>query len=240
MFHFLRRQTQEQDTGDECLNGKACQLYEEKLPVCLNQSLDFGENENVEMKSFSSVNKLLQRLREHLPRYFSAFANTRGGFYYAGIDDISKTVLGCGQGMTLSELKEKIQEICDEARGRAVHLNSCTSQNSWSPEVKVIQVTSAPEVPAYLIAIKIPRFCCAVFEKGPESWEIDGDGEVSQLQCSDWFEKMQLQPSVLDKFRGDRFENTAEVELLLPIMISDSFIGDTGELSQRLNGNLGG
>ncbi|XP_036423993.1 protein SLFN14-like isoform X2 [Colossoma macropomum] len=187
--HFLKRRKQDQDAGEDPIHDKACQFYEEGT-ARLNQTLDFGESATVELKRFDSEKKLIQRLQETLPKYLSAFANTAGGFLFIGINDKTKTVVGCGKGMTASELEEKTREICNKAQSRALHMHQCPKRNSWSPEIKVFPVTTPAEDPKYIIAIKIPAFCCAVFAEDPKCWQIEGN-EVIQLKCSDWLEKMQ-------------------------------------------------
>lgn len=196
--YFSKRRNQEHNiTGDPVYN-KACQFYEEGRAE-LNQSLDFGEGVHVELKSFENEKNLIKRLKECLPRYISAFANTRGGFLFIGIND-EKIVVGCGCGLDLHYLEEKIKEICDKPRDRTVHMHGCTAESPWSPEMKVFPVTSAAGKVAYVIGIKVPPFCCAVFEKDPESWEIVED-EISQLKCSEWLKRKQSPlPGILSGF----------------------------------------
>ncbi|KAL7885395.1 hypothetical protein AOLI_G00056900 [Acnodon oligacanthus] len=186
--YFEKRWKQDHDAGEDPMYDKACQFYEVGT-ARLNQTLDFGESATVEFKSFAKE-KTLQRLKETLPKYFSAFANTRGGFVFIGIDDNTKKVVGCGKGMTSSQLEEKMREICNKAQSRALHMQECPKENNWSPKFKVFPVTTSAEDPVYIIAIKIPAFCCAVFAEDPKCWQILGN-EVIQLECSAWLEKMQ-------------------------------------------------
>ncbi|KAL6480832.1 hypothetical protein MHYP_G00118650 [Metynnis hypsauchen] len=179
----------DQDAREDPIYVKAHQFYEEGT-AHLNQTLDFGESATVELKSFVSEKKLLRRLREILPKYLSAFANTSGGFMFIGIDDKTKRVVGCGNRMTSSDLEKEIRPIINKAQSRALHMHQCPKQNSWSPEVKVFTVTPPAEDEKCVIAIKIPAFCCAVFAENPECWQMEGN-KVIQLKCSAWLEKMQ-------------------------------------------------
>ncbi|KAL7862651.1 hypothetical protein SRHO_G00116350 [Serrasalmus rhombeus] len=187
--YFKTRGKPDQDAREDPVYDKACQFYEEGT-ARLNQTLDFGESATVELKHFGSETNLPQTLQKTLPKYLSAFANTRGGFLFIGVHDKTKKVVGCGKGMTSSQLEEEIRKIFNKAQSRAVHMHQCPKRNSWSPEIKVLTVTTPAKGPRYLLAIKIPAFCCAVFVEDPKCWQIEGN-EVVQLTCSVWLEKMQ-------------------------------------------------
>ncbi|XP_026886036.2 protein SLFN14-like [Electrophorus electricus] len=165
-------------------NYKKANLFYIEARVSLDQTLEFGEDMYVEFKSFCSEKKLKERLKETLPRYLSAFANSSGGFLFIGIDDKTRKVVGCGKDMDRNELQNNIKAIC--AKLKDIHICQYRRDFMWSPEVKVFPVE---ETTAFIIGIKIPPVCCAVFAEDPESWEIK-EGTISRLSCSDWVKKM--------------------------------------------------
>ncbi|XP_035280949.1 schlafen family member 13-like isoform X2 [Anguilla anguilla] len=168
-------------------NSKIYQFYERNT-VNANELLDFGESLTVDFKDFGSKNVLV-RLRECLPRYISAFANTAGGFLFIGVND-ARRVTGCGRGESEEKLETRVAEICSKAI--AVHQHSCSKSHSWSAEHRIIPVLdkNVTESRSYVLAIKIPTFCCAVFEKDPDSWQIK-DSQLSRLTADQWLEMME-------------------------------------------------
>uniref|UniRef100_A0A3B1IKQ7 Uncharacterized protein n=1 Tax=Astyanax mexicanus TaxID=7994 RepID=A0A3B1IKQ7_ASTMX len=177
--------------GDELIYQKAEQFYE-KREARLGQILDFGESVNVEFKSFDSEKNLEKRLKENLPKYLSAFGNTKGGFLIIGVDDRSKTVVGCGRGMDAQTMEQMIQEICNRAQSRAFHLLDCARKEEWSVDCEVFEVMeNSGEEPRYIVGFKVPAFCCAVFEDNPKCWHIENDA-ITLLDPRSWLEKIQL------------------------------------------------
>ncbi|XP_064198089.1 schlafen family member 13-like [Anguilla rostrata] len=174
-------------------NSKIYQFYERNT-VNANELLDFGESLTVDFKDFGSKNVLV-RLRECLPRYISAFANTAGGFLFIGVND-ARRVTGCGRGESEEKLETRVAEICSKAI--AVHQHSCSKSHSWSAEHRIIPVLdkNVTESRSYVLAIKIPTFCCAVFEKDPDSWQIK-DSQLSRLTADQWLEMMESTEPVI-------------------------------------------
>ncbi|KFO34355.1 Schlafen family member 14 [Fukomys damarensis] len=64
-----------------------------KDKLIYKEKLNFTESTHVEFKRFTTK-KIVPRIKEMLPRYVSAFANTQGGHLIIGIDDKSKEVFG--------------------------------------------------------------------------------------------------------------------------------------------------
>ncbi|KAG5263476.1 hypothetical protein AALO_G00265260 [Alosa alosa] len=167
--------------------------------------LEFGESVHVELKLFSSSDNLSKRLKEVVPKNISAFGNTDGGFMFIGIHDKSQEVIGCGRGLNAEALQSMVEDVC--RKSEAIHTSDCKKKNtSWSPECRLIKVITpkSSEADAYVVAIKIPVFCCAVFEKDPNSWHIEG-GTVCRLRAPVWMKKMQL--SDPDEDLCERFQN---------------------------------
>uniref|UniRef100_A0A3B3Q3X2 Schlafen AlbA-2 domain-containing protein n=1 Tax=Paramormyrops kingsleyae TaxID=1676925 RepID=A0A3B3Q3X2_9TELE len=168
-------------------NGQ--QLFESQ-EVQLGEKLPFGESVNVELKSFSNEKNLFKRLKEIIPKYISAFANTDGGYLFIGVDDGTKKVVGCGRGLNKNSIKTEVKDMC--LRVISVHCSGCTQENDCSVEVRILDVLGGnASDPLYVVAIHIPKFCCTVFEKHPDSWHLEGT-EVCQIQAAVWMEKMQV------------------------------------------------
>lgn len=176
--------------GNETIMQRAMEFYQ-RNSVNFGECLEFGESMHVEFKQFGSA-KLITRLKEVISKNISAFANTDGGFMFIGIDDKLQKVTGCGKGFTEEGLRGMVREVCKKCE--AIHGSGCNEVSvSWSPECKLIKVITekSAEVDGYVVAIKIPPFCCAVFEKTPNSWHIEGDS-VRRLRVDAWLKKMQL------------------------------------------------
>lgn len=176
--------------GNDMIRQQANEFYN-RNSVNLGECLGFGESMHVELKQFRSE-KLITRLREVVPKNISAFANTDGGFMFIGVNDKSQEVTGCGKGLKAEELLKMVREVC--RKHEAVHCSGCSEVDvSWSPECKLITAISqkSAEPDGYVVAIKIPAFCCAVFEKPPNSWHIE-DGKVCRLTADAWLKKVQL------------------------------------------------
>ncbi|KAJ8381056.1 hypothetical protein SKAU_G00018340 [Synaphobranchus kaupii] len=169
--------------------SKISQFYN-RNNVKLNELLDFGEGRTVDFKDFGSE-KLITRLKEQVPRYISAFANTVGGFLFIGVND-ARRVTGCGRGKNKEELKESVEEIC--GKSIAVHRRGCSNSRSWSVEHRIIECLAVEDEndtePRYVLAIKIPAFCCAVFEKHPDSWQIK-DSKMCRFMAEPWLRMME-------------------------------------------------
>lgn len=182
----------------------ACQFYEQES-VEHGQQVRFGESDNIELKDFRT-DRLKKRLGECLPKYISAFANTGGGILFIGVNDKTKIVTGCGAGMDRNELERVVSSICEKSSSRAFHFKTCshkengntgmnwplsdnlTQQTTFAPEYRIINITQ--ETPLYVIGVKIPSFCCVVFEDNPQCWQIK-NGENYRLNTNEWLQEMQ-------------------------------------------------
>ncbi|XP_062380290.1 schlafen family member 13-like [Sardina pilchardus] len=128
---------------------------------------------------------------------------------FIGINDGSQKVIGCGSGLDAEGLLGAVIELCN--RSEAIHTPGCSKKNaSWSPECKLIQVIAqeSSEADGYVVVIKIPAFCCAVFEQDPNSWHIE-KSTVCRLGATVWMEK--IQPSDPDDL-CERFQNVLSLQ----------------------------
>lgn len=164
-----------------CENKKIIQFYE-RNSVKLNETLDFGESATVDFKDFRTENVLV-RLRKCLPKYISAFANTGSGYLLIGVDD-NRRVTGCGHGENKEELEGSVREICSKVT--EVHRQSCPKLTDLCVECHLIEVQGEN---SYVLGIKIPVSCCLVFEKEPDSWQIE-DSKLHRFTAVQWLEIM--------------------------------------------------
>ncbi|XP_022535682.2 schlafen family member 13 [Astyanax mexicanus] len=219
--------------GDEIYN-KAQEFYE-KREARLGQILDFGESVNVELKSFAHEKNLKTRLNEKVPKYLSAFGNTKGGFLFIGVDDRSKTVIGCGRGMDAQTMEQMIQEICNRAQSRAFHFLNCARKEEWSVDYEVFEVMeNSGEEPRYIFAVKVQAFCCAVFEDDPKCWHIEND-TLTQLDPESWLKKMQgCDPGDPDDDLSSRFNKVLSLKDSPPQCRAVYSIKDIATLQERV------
>ncbi|XP_048886435.1 schlafen family member 13-like isoform X2 [Brienomyrus brachyistius] len=191
-------------SGDRA-NGQ--RLFE-RQEVQLGEELPFGESVNVELKSFSKEKNLYKRIKDIIAKYRSAFANTDGGYLFIGVDDKTKKVVGCGSGFDKDSIKREVEDIC--CKVISVHFSGCTQENDCSVEVRILDVLGGNASESlYVVAIHIPKFCCTVFERHPDSWHLEGtdtgcpqDAKVCQIQAGVWLEKMQVTDTDDDDFCG--------------------------------------
>nr|XP_023420767.1 schlafen family member 12 isoform X1 [Cavia porcellus] len=151
--------------------------YQGKIP--------FGESTHVECKSFLTKWSK-QRIIEIVPKYVSAFANTDGGYLFIGLDEKTQTIIGLKKGMNnLPEIKRKIEE--DIPKLPVYHC--CKEKKKINYTCKSIEVHNKEGLYGYVLAIRIERFCCAVFAKEPDSWHVK-DNRVVQMTSTEWVEFM--------------------------------------------------
>ncbi|MBN3325767.1 SLN13 protein, partial [Atractosteus spatula] len=182
------------NTSPDRITESARQLCGRKT-VKLNEYLDFGESVNVEFKNFGTK-KMLQRLKEHLPKYISAFANTDGGFLFFGIDDKSKRVVGCGVNETRESIETSINCVFNKIP--LVHFGQCTQQKNVSHSLNIIDVLGDNGEPkGFVLGLEIHKFCCIVFAKQPESWKIEGP-----ITDTLWVEEMSRTDPEIEKLCG--------------------------------------
>ncbi|XP_076149114.1 schlafen family member 13-like isoform X2 [Alosa pseudoharengus] len=191
--------------GSEIIKQRAEEFYN-RDSVEADKCLEFGESVHVELKQFDNSENLPKRLKEVVPKNISAFGNTDGGFMFIGINDKSQEVIGCGKGVNAEVLQSMVEDVCRKSKLKAIHTSDCKKNTSWSPECRLIKVITPKfsEADGYVVAIKIPVFCCAVFGENPNSWHIEGS-TVCRLEAPVWMKKMQL--SDPDEDLCERFQN---------------------------------
>nr|XP_048680232.1 schlafen family member 13-like [Caretta caretta]XP_048680233.1 schlafen family member 13-like [Caretta caretta] len=149
--------------------------------LCFGEKLNFTESTHVEFKNFTTKN-ILKYMKEILPNYISAFANTQGGFLFIGVDD-NGTVVGCrNDKVNISELKEVIEHV----KGKLPISHFCSSLPGVNLECKMLEVYDEDQnLYGYVCAVRIQPFCCVVFSETPDSWTVKGN-EIMRMTANEW------------------------------------------------------
>ncbi|XP_028616168.1 schlafen family member 8-like [Grammomys surdaster] len=150
------------------------------------QQLLFSESTFIEFKRFST-DHVQQYIKNTIPENISAFANTEGGYLFIGVDNESKTVLGCPKD---NIDRDSLKAVADKAISKLPVFHFCSSKNKVSYETRVIDVFQEGSLYGYLCAIKVEQFCCAVFLGTPISWMVDKEKGVYSLNTEEWVHMM--------------------------------------------------
>ncbi|XP_062968640.1 schlafen family member 5 [Cynocephalus volans] len=158
------------------------------------EKLTFTESTHVEFKMFTA--DVSQCVKENLPTCVSAFANTEGGYVFFGVHDETRQVIGCEKEKTdLTTLRNSINGCI---RKLPVH-HLCTQRREIQYAIKFLEVHDKGALRGYVCAVKVERFCCAVFAKVPSSWQVE-DNRVRQLATKEWAAKMMETDPDLSRF----------------------------------------
>ncbi|XP_041520034.1 schlafen family member 12-like [Microtus oregoni] len=145
------------------------------------EKFSFSESKNVEYKSFETK-KLLQRVKDILPKTLSAFANTDGGYLFIGLDEKEKQIVGFeAEKSYLVYLESEIEKCIRQLP--VIHF--CKKQDKIKYTCKFIPVLRQEAVRSYVCALRVERFCCAVFAEEPESWHVE-DSCVKRFTSEEW------------------------------------------------------
>ncbi|XP_052052971.1 schlafen family member 11 [Apodemus sylvaticus] len=150
------------------------------------QHLPFSESTFVEFKEFSTKNAQ-EYIKNIIPEYVSAFANTHGGYLFIGVDDESKSVLGCPKD---NIDPDSFKRVANEAISKLPVFHFCSSRDKVLYETRVIDVFQEGNLYGYLCVIKVEPFCCMVFSAAPISWMVDKEEGVYSLNTEEWVHMM--------------------------------------------------
>ncbi|KAM6175118.1 protein SLFN14 [Erethizon dorsatum] len=154
-------------------------LKKDKLTY--KEKLNFTESTHVEFKRFTTK-KVVPRIKEMLPHYVSAFANTQGGYLIIGVDDKSKEVFGCKREKVNPDLLKKEIENCIE---KLPTFHFCCEKPKVNFTTKILNVYQKDALYGYVCVVQVEPFCCAVFAEAPDSW-IMRDKFVTRLTAEQW------------------------------------------------------
>uniref|UniRef100_A0A8C8W868 Schlafen 5 n=1 Tax=Peromyscus maniculatus bairdii TaxID=230844 RepID=A0A8C8W868_PERMB len=144
------------------------------------EKLNFTESPHVVFQMFSA--DLAQGIKERLPKCVSALANSEGGYVFFGVHDKTSQVVGCEKEK--GNHSSLLAMINGCIRKMPVH-HFCSQAHKVQCDLRSLEVYDKGAFRGYVCAIKVDRFCCAVFAKAPDSWEMR-DTQMKQLAMKDW------------------------------------------------------
>ncbi|XP_073902360.1 protein SLFN14 [Castor canadensis] len=165
---------------EEDMKVAASEFFENDKLV-YKEKLNFTESTHVEFKRFTTK-KVVPRIKEMLPHYVSAFANTQGGYLIIGVDDKSKEVFGCKREKVNPDLLQKEIENCIE---KLPIFHFCCEKPKVNFTTKILKVYHKDALYGYVCVIRVEPFCCVVFAEAPDSW-IMRDKSVTRLKAEQW------------------------------------------------------
>ncbi|XP_055476214.1 schlafen family member 1-like [Psammomys obesus] len=151
------------------------------------EKFSFSESKNVEYKSFATK-KCFQRVKEILPQTISAFANTDGGYLFIGLDEDMRQIIGFeAERGDLTFLEREIKKCIQQLP--VMHI--CEEKENIKYTCKFIEVHDSSDVCSYVCALRVERFCCAVFTAEPDSWHVE-DGCVKRFTMEEWVKRLMM------------------------------------------------
>ncbi|GAB1296578.1 Schlafen 4 [Apodemus speciosus] len=130
-----------------------------------------------------------KKILEILPQTVSAFANTDGGYLFIGLDGKTKKIIGFeAKKSDLVRLEREIEKCIRQLP--VTHF--CEEKENIKYTCKFIEVHKSGAVCSYVCALRVERFCCAVFAAEPESWHVE-DSCVKRFTPEEWV-KRQMDP----------------------------------------------
>ncbi|XP_006832392.1 PREDICTED: schlafen family member 14 [Chrysochloris asiatica] len=174
---------------EEDMKTSASEFFK-KDKLMYKEKLSFTESTHVELKRFTTK-KIVSRMKDMLPRYVSAFANTQGGYLIIGVDDKSKEVFGCKKEKVNPGLLKKEIENCIE---KLTTFHFCCEKPKVNFTTKILNVYQKDVLHGYVCVVQVEPFCCVVFADAPDSW-IMRNNSVTRLSAEHWVALMLDIPS---------------------------------------------
>ncbi|XP_051014636.1 ribonuclease SLFN12-like [Acomys russatus] len=176
----FREGVQEERDGQEL----AAAFFKE-TKVSKGLEFPFSESKNVEYKLFQTK-KWLQRVKEILPKTVSAFANTNGGYLFIGLGEKKQQVVGFeAEEGDLAQLESETEKCVRQLP--VTHF--CEEKGTIKYTSKFIEVHESGSVCSYVYALRVERFCCAVFSAEPDSWHVE-DSCVKGFAAEEWVKRL--------------------------------------------------
>lgn len=149
------------------------------------EDFPFARSTHVEVKLLS-VKQLRKCIKELIPRTVSAFANTNGGYLFIGLDEKKREIIGFeAEKSDLVYIESEIEKCIRQLP--VTHF--CEEQEKIRYTCKFIPVLSQGAVHSYVCALRVERFCCAVFAEEPESWHVE-DSCVKKFTAEQWVKSL--------------------------------------------------
>ncbi|KAL1764235.1 schlafen 4, partial [Sigmodon hispidus] len=157
-----------------------------KEELTYRETLCFTKSKHAELK-MPPKKKIKEKILEILPKTVSAFANTDGGYLFIGLDGKNHQIIGFeAEESEREELEEEMEKCIQQLP--VTHF--CEEKQQIKYKCRFIQVLRAGAVCSYVCALRVERFCCAVFTKEPDSWHVE-DNCVKRFSTEEWV-KLQM------------------------------------------------
>ncbi|XP_067864068.1 schlafen family member 13-like isoform X2 [Heptranchias perlo] len=174
------------------------------------ETLGFTESMCIEFKEFSQE-KSSNRIKEALPKYISAFANTNGGFLFIGVNDTSRKVVGCGQSIKDPKFFE---ELVSSAVKKLNTVHVCSSPKDINYRLNVAKVMKESEQHSFLLILHVKPFCCVVFIDNPDCWKVEND-QIKRVESGEWVKMMLATDPEIEEL-SENFKNELSVTAAPP------------------------
>ncbi|XP_076399127.1 schlafen family member 2-like isoform X2 [Peromyscus maniculatus bairdii] len=149
------------------------------------EDFPFSRSSFVEVTLLSGK-ELQKHIKELIPRHVSAFANTDGGYLFIGLDGNEQQIIGFeAERSDLEHLESEIDKCIQQLP--VTHF--CEEQEKIKYTCKFIPVHRPGAVCSYVCALRVERFCCAVFSAEPDSWHVE-DSCVKRFTTEEWVKSM--------------------------------------------------
>ncbi|GAB1296576.1 Schlafen 4 [Apodemus speciosus] len=181
-------------------NSPGKNVHNELLNECLTlfnrdrlayeETFSFTKSTHAEVK-LTPKEKIFPKkeILEILPQTVSALANTDGGYLFIGLDGKTQQIIGFKAEKSHLVLLEKEIEKCIQ---QLPVTHFCEEKENIKYTCKFIEVHKSETVCSYVCALRVERFCCAVFTAEPESWHVE-DSCVKRFTPEEWV-KRQMDP----------------------------------------------
>ncbi|XP_032770118.1 schlafen family member 12-like [Rattus rattus] len=169
---------------NECLNlfNRDCFAYKETF--C------FTKSTHAEVKLTPMKNIL-----EILPQIVSSFANADGGYLFIGLDGKKQQITGFeAEKSDLVHLESEIEKCIRQLP--VTHF--CEEKEKIKYTCKFMEVHKPGAACSYVCALRVERFCCAVFAAEPESWHVE-DSCVKRFTAEEWVKRQMDGPACFSK-----------------------------------------
>nr|XP_021501604.1 schlafen family member 12-like [Meriones unguiculatus] len=152
-----------------------------------------------------------ENILESLPQTISAFANADGGYLFIGLDGKKQQIIGFeAEKRDLVHLENEIEQCIQQLP--VTHF--CEEKENIKYTCRFIEVHRPGAACSYVCALRVERFCCAVFAAEPESWHVE-DGCVKKFTAEEWV-KLQMDATAGFIMRSDKWTLQASIPPHIP------------------------
>ncbi|EDM05467.1 schlafen 3, isoform CRA_b [Rattus norvegicus] len=197
---FLKSRKCSKGRSDSRLSSPGTIVCNEVLNECLNlfnrdcftckEKFCFTKATHAEVKLTPKENIL-----EILPQTVSSFANADGGYLFIGLDGKTQEIIGFeAEKSDLVHLESEIEKCIRQLP--VTHF--CEEREKIKYTCKFMEVHKPGAACSFVCALRVERFCCAVFAAEPESWHVE-DSCVKRFTAEDWVKRQMDGPACFSK-----------------------------------------